>query len=266
MQRLFPTSRAGQAPTDIYDDVLFPAGRGDRPYVALNMVSTVDGKTTIDEGRQPGPIGSPVDRQLMGRLRIGVDAVMRGAATVRKSPYYPGVPEDLEHRRIDRGLERQPLVIIVTASGDVPFDAPIFQEAPRRPLIVAPTKAKDALSKREDVADTLFVGDDEVHLPVAMKQLYDEYGIRRVLSEGGPRLNYECMKHNVLDELFWTVAPKIDGNRNDLTLVHGPASLLPLPELQLLSAYANGSELFLRYKTVDPADAAPSEKGVRNNE
>src|SRR5690625_4198119 len=124
MQRLYPTSKAPMEPTDIYDDVQFPGPPADRPYVALNMVSTVDGKTTLDEGRLRGPIGSPVDRALMERLRVPVDGVIRGASTVRRSPYYPGVPESLEHRRIDRGLERQPRAVVVTRSGDLPLDAP----------------------------------------------------------------------------------------------------------------------------------------------
>lgn len=251
MQRLFPTSKRSVTPTDIYDDVEFPGGRDGRPYIALNMVSTVDGKTTLDEGRMKGPIGSPVDRQLMGRLRVAVDAVMRGAATVRKSPYYPGVPEELEHRRIDRGLERQPLVIIITASGDLPLDAPVFREAPRRPLVIVPQNVDEGrLMEIRSAADVMSIGHDGVDLPGAMHRLYEQHGVTRLLSEGGPRLNYECMQADLLDELFWTVAPKIAGHEADLTLVHGPALLQPLRELQLVSAFTGDSELFLRYKAV----------------
>lgn len=264
MQRLFPTTKASVSPTDIYDDVHFPLGNGDRPYVALNMVSTVDGKTTLDQGRVQGPIGSSVDRALMGRLRIAVDAVMRGAGTVRKSPRYPGVSKELEYRRIERGLARQPLAIVVTASGDLPLDAPFFTDAPRKPLVIAPKTLADKLRKPlASVADTLFAGEETVDLSQAMKRLYDTYGITRLLSEGGPRLNYECVQRQLLDELFWTVAPKLAGNAADLTLVHGPALLKPLPRLQLLSAYALDGELFLRYKLM--RNASP-EKGAEQRE
>lgn len=249
MQRLFPTSKAQVPPMDIYDDVEFPDGHGHRPYVALNMVSTVDGKTTLDEGRVKGPIGSPVDRQLMGRLRIAVDAVVRGASTVRNSPYYPGVPVQLEHRRIDRGLDRQPLAIVVTATGDLPLDAPFFREAPRRPLVVAPDHiAPDRLRSIQTAADVVTAGSDGVDFPAVLQVLRTERGISRLLSEGGPTLNYEFLRADLLDELFWTVAPKLSGNRNDLTLIHGSAVLQPLPELELMSAFAGDSELFLRYK------------------
>lgn len=259
MQRLYPTSKAHGIPTDIYDDVQFPEPMNERPYIALNMVSTVDGKATLDEGRVRGPIGSPVDRALMGRLRVHVDGVVRGASTVRRSPYYPGVPEKLEHRRIDRGLDRQPLAIVISASGDLPVDAPFFTDAPRRPLVIAPEAiAQSRLASLRGVADTLLVGEHSVDVRAALKRLRHEHQINHLLSEGGPRLNYEFLRAGLLDELFWTVAPKLGGHAGDLTLVHGPEVLSPLPALQLLSAHAGADELFLRYK-VQPAESrAPS--------
>lgn len=252
MQRLYPTSRARGTPTEIYDDIEFPKPPAHRPYVVLNMVTTVDGKTTMDEGRLSGPIGSPVDRALMGRLRVPVDAVMRGASTVRRSPYFPGVPEELEHRRIDRGLPRQPLAVVVTAGGDLPLDAAFFREAPRRPVVLAPKDIDaDVLGRLREVADPLLVGEGNVDFVRALTRLREEYGVNRLLSEGGPRVNYEFLRAGLLDELFWTVAPKMSGLADDLTLVHGPRLLQSQPDLQLISAYAADSELFLRYKVND---------------
>lgn len=259
MQKLFPTSKARTAPETVYDDVVFPEPPPERPYVALNMVSTVDGKTTLDEGRITGPVGSPVDRTLMGRLRVPVDAVVRGAATVRRSPYFPGVPEELEHRRIARGLPRQPLVVIVTRSGDLPLGAPIFQNPSRRPLVIMP-EDKLLPPALRDVADVWQIGRDSVDLPAALARLREEKHIHRLLSEGGPRLNWEFLRRDLLDELFWTVAPKIAGAAFDLTLVHGPVPLHPMPELELVSAYADNNELFLRYRlkrATDPQESGP---------
>lgn len=249
MQRLFPTSKARGPATDIYDDIHFPEPPARRPYVALNMVSTVDGKTTLDEGRLRGPIGSPVDRALMGRLRVPVDGVIRGASTVRRSPYYPGVPEEVEHLRIARGLPRQPRVIVVTGSGDLPLDMPFFRDAPRRPIVIAPKGlSPNILESLQELAVTILVGEGAVDLPRALERLRHEYGIEHLLSEGGPRLNYEFLRARLLDEIFWTIAPKIGGNGQDLTLVHGDAILNPLPRLRLLSAFGGDDELFLRYK------------------
>src|SRR5207302_2298658 len=61
-----------------------PAG-AKRPYVLLNMISTADGRATI-EGRS-GPLGNRADRELFHGLRRSVDAVMAGAGTIRAERY-----------------------------------------------------------------------------------------------------------------------------------------------------------------------------------
>lgn len=256
MQRLYPTSKAHGPPMEIYDDLAFPDPPADRPYVVLNMVSTVDGKTTLEKGAITEPIGSPVDRALMAHLRLAVDAVIRGAATVRRSGCYPGVPEELEHRRVARGLPRQPLAIVVSRTGEIPVDVDFFRAAPRRPLVLLPENVEARrLGPLRERAHLLHVGQDQVDLPAALRMLRSQFGVNHLLSEGGPRFNYELLRHGMLNEVFWTVAPKIGGNSGDLTLVHGPAGLVPMPTLQLMSAYAKDSELFLRYKVKDERSA-----------
>lgn len=254
MQRLFPAVAGHVEPLEIYDDLDLPVGRNGRPYTILNMVSTVDGKTTLAENVIKEPIGSDVDRQLMARLRVNVDAVIRGAGTVRASPYYPGVPEELEHRRIHLGLPRQPLAVVVTGSGDLPVDAPFFQTAPRRPLVLLTKRTPPArLARLYDVAHVEFIGEDTVDFPAAWRLLYEKYDVKRLLCEGGPRLNQDCLAADVLDELFWTVAPRIAGGSMDLTMVEGHGLLQPMPRLQLVHAYVHNSELFLRYRRIsDP--------------
>lgn len=251
MQRLFPAIAGHVEPSAIYDDIDMPAGRDGRPYTILNMVSTIDGKTTLAENVIKEPSGSNLDRQLMARLRVGVDAVMRGAGTVRASPYYPGVPEELEHQRIHRGLPRQPLAVVVTGSGELPLDAPFFRAAPRRPVVLLTKRTPPGrLARLYDVAEVEFVGDETVDFRAALRRLYEKYNIKRLLSEGGPRLNHDCLAADVLDEVFWTVAPRIAGGSMDLTMVEGDGVLEPMPRMKLVHAYAHNSELFLRYRRV----------------
>ena len=58
---------------------------GDRPFVAMNFVATVDGRAAID-GRS-GPIGSEADTAMLVALRGRFDAVMIGAGTKRAEGY-----------------------------------------------------------------------------------------------------------------------------------------------------------------------------------
>lgn len=254
MQRLFPAVAGHVDPLTIYDELDFPEGHGGRPYTALNMVSTVDGKITLDRNRIREPIGSQVDRTLMVRLRANFDAVLRGAGTVRAHSVYPRVPEELEHRRIARGLARHPLAVVITGSGELPLDAPYFQDAPRPPVVIAsPRTPADRLAALRDVADVIVADRHPIDLAAVWRLLHDTYGVRRLLSEGGAHLNHACLAAGLVDELFWTVAPRVGGASHDLTMVEGPAVLQPMPRLELVSAYCHDHELFLRYRRVSPA-------------
>src|ERR1700680_4319238 len=87
LRRLLP---AGDPATvqKIIDDLGLPTeldAAPRRPYVMLNMVSTADGRASID-GRS-GALGNRADRELFHGLRSVVDGVMAGAGTVRSERY-----------------------------------------------------------------------------------------------------------------------------------------------------------------------------------
>jgi len=251
MQRLFPAASGHVNPLSIYDELDLPAGRDGRPYTAVNMVTTVDGKTTLDRNRIRQPIGSQLDRTLMARLRANFDAVIRGAGTVRAHSVYPGVPPELEHRRIARGLTRQPLAVVVTNSGRLPLDAPFFHRTPRRPLVIVSAAAPaDHVAALREQAEVVVMDQHPLDLAAVWRLLYEAYNVRRLLSEGGAHLNHACLAKGLLDEIFWTVAPRVAGSSHDLTMVEGPAVLQPLPSLELVSAYCHEHELFLRYRLI----------------
>src|SRR5436190_20702522 len=83
----------------------------DLPAIALNMVASVDGATTID-GRV-GRLTGPADQALLRRLREEADAVLVGAATVRAEGYSRLLrPESRERRAAARGAAEPPLAIV----------------------------------------------------------------------------------------------------------------------------------------------------------
>ena len=53
MEQLYPVQKAVADPLSIYDDFDLPAGNQERPFVAVNMVSTVDGKITLNKKSAP---------------------------------------------------------------------------------------------------------------------------------------------------------------------------------------------------------------------
>ena len=71
-------------------------------------------------------------------------------------------------------------------------------------------------------------------------------GVRRVLCEGGPTLNAALFAAQLIDEIFLTVAPKLSGGEDPLTIVKGPR-FDPMLRLELRSLVELSGELFIRY-------------------
>ena len=101
MEQLYPCAGASPIPFHLRRS---PASRGDGRQALRRRQhgSAVDGKITLNKKERAEPIGSPVDRELMKRIRFHFDAVLRGAETVRANPHFPGVPGPLADRRNTR--------------------------------------------------------------------------------------------------------------------------------------------------------------------
>src|SRR5436190_9910702 len=101
----------------------------DRPFIALNMVSSADGKATL-AGRT-APMSAPVDRELFHHLRTQADGILVGAGTVRIERYGRVTKRpDLQGKRERSGVRPDALAVIVTRSGDLPDSLPLLAEAP----------------------------------------------------------------------------------------------------------------------------------------
>ena len=210
--------------------------QGDRPLVMVNMVATVDGLITI--GGRAGPIGGPGDHAVFHGLRTVVDAVLVGTGTLRVERYGRMVrSEERRARRAQLGLAEDPIALLITRSGDLPWDAPLFA-APEQHVVIAGPCAPPVVAARVDVIDAEGPAD-------ALRQARERFGVRAVLCEGGPRLNRGLLAENVLDELFLTVSPKL-AVEDALRIVVGDPLLAPVG-MRLLSVAHHDGELYLRY-------------------
>jgi riboflavin-specific deaminase-like protein len=216
-----------------------------RPYLALNMVSSLDGRATID-WRTKG-LSTELDRRLFHLLRTRADAVMVGAGTVRTERYGRMAKSDeLRDARERAGLARDPLAVVVSARLDLPADLPLLNE-PEQRVIVA-TASDAALPGLGEQVEYLRVGDD---LPLLMARLREDHGVRSVLCEGGPTLNSHLFAAGLVDELFLTLNPKIAGGAAALTIVAGRELVEPA-DLVLVSVAEGGGDLFTRWRVQKP--------------
>lgn len=209
----------------------------DRPLVMVNMVATADGLITVD-GRS-GPIGGEGDHAMFHGLRTIVDAILVGTGTLRAEKY--GRMIRRPQRRAMRaalGLEEDPIALLLTRSGELPWDAPLFQEPLQRVVVAGPC-SPPPLAAQVEVVDAASPAE-------ALRAVRDRFGVRAVLCEGGPTLNRALLDVGVLDELFLTLAPKLAGDDGALRILAGEA--LPQPaDMQLRHVLHHQGELYLRY-------------------
>lgn len=221
---------------ELYTRFDLPPAPPDRPYVLVNMVATVDGKTLLgDVGESAIGVGEATDQLLFRRLQTVVDAAMLGGATVRASHVlYP--PEKIR--------------IVVTRTGNVSLTNRFFTDAPDKAYVLAP---QDIEPKRreeiEAVAQFVGIGQGGVDFKEAMRFFRQELGIRYLLCEGGATLNGQLLPLGLLDELFVTVTPKLKGGGSVPGLIEG----VGLPRQQylpvsLLSLYHDEDEFYFRYR------------------
>jgi riboflavin-specific deaminase-like protein len=224
---------------------LRPAERAtaQRPLMICNMVSTADGKATI-EGRS-GPIGGDADRRLFHALRGQVDAILVGTGTLRVERYGRLVRDPAAREaRVRRGLAADPLACIVTRSGRVPLDIPLFAD-PDSTVVIYSAGPVEPGNPQARVEVTRLSPDD-FGMAAALRRLREDHGVRSVLCEGGPTVLGALLRERAVDELFLTVAPRLVGGEVALTIVGGP----PLSEpagLGLVWALESQGELLLRY-------------------
>jgi 2,5-diamino-6-(ribosylamino)-4(3H)-pyrimidinone 5'-phosphate reductase len=210
-----------------------------RPYLALNMVATIDGRAAVN-GSAVG-IGSPADKHLMRELRAEADVVLHGAGTVRADPLSARVPVEMVQQRLNRGLSAQPLGAIITRSGNLPRQHPYYE-------------SKTVIYITSDNSATVDAKEVEVCRVESVKAAVEDLrqrGAKRILCEGGPTLNTALLKDGLVDEIFLTIAPKILGGEDPLTIVKGPS--LGTIHLELRSLVERDGELFLKYGVVPKA-------------
>jgi riboflavin biosynthesis pyrimidine reductase len=211
----------------------------DRPRLALNFATTLDGRASID-GRS-GAIGSDTDTAMLVGLRRRFDAVMIGAGTMRVERY-GRVVSDPEGRaaREAVGLPGDPLMVIV-GSLDLPWDAGLFTDGGGRVLIL--TADEDESPATATPVEVLrFEG--RVDLAESLRRLRTEHDVRALLCEGGPHLHSQLQAAGLADELFLTIAPKLVGAGS--AILEG--ALPEVAELDLAWLLQEESELFARYR------------------
>lgn len=238
---------------------LYPGTLGfDAPRVFANFVETVDGVVAIPSVAQSNKLvaaGNEADRFVMGLLRACADAVVVGSGTLSASPgglwtaeqAYPGAAGLFREFRLARGLPAEPEVAILSSSGVIEGEHPVFEAGA---VLITTDIGRKLLGNRLPAASTLVsLGGGTVVDPAAALGALRARGHRLILHEGGPHVIGSFLAAGVVDELFLTFSPLLTGRtvaEPRLALVEG-VDLLPGTALRLLGVRRETDHLFGRY-------------------
>ncbi len=185
----------------------------DQTWVRANFITSIDGGATADG--KSGSMGGAGDRLIFNLLRELADVIVVGAGTVRIEGYSGaqlGVAQ--RQQRQARGQTEIPPLAIVTKSGRLDRDMPVFTRTEVTPLVLTCAAAADEtrslLTGLAEVIDCSGKDPGEVDEGAALVIL-GARGLHRVLTEGGPTLLGSFMQRDLLDELCLTTAPYVVG-------------------------------------------------------
>ena len=188
----------------------------DRPWVSGIMVSSLDGRATLEGTSRK--LGGPQDLQMLLALRRRADALIVGPGTVAAEGYGP-LPCP---------------AVLVSRSFELPWEAGLFAAPGQRVLVY--TRAGGSVPDLP--ADVELVPEDDLRAVLADLRAR---GIERLLCEGGPTVNRALLDAGLLDELFLTLSPVVSGEGPPI-VADGPSAPLTLRSV----ATADG-DLYLRY-------------------
>jgi riboflavin biosynthesis pyrimidine reductase len=215
----------------------------DLPAIALNMVTSVDGATTL--GGRVGRLTGPADQALLRRLREESDAVLVGAATVRAEGYSRLLRPEARERRLHARGNEEPLLCVVSRDANLGPGAPALRAAPGPLLFLTSDGAKLPDAEREVLALRAPAGvGTPVELRPLLARLRAEFGVERLICEGGGTLNASLLAEGVAAELFVAVSPLIAREPGSPPLVGGVTDPL---DLELLAHASAEDFVFLRY-------------------
>lgn len=208
-----------------------------RPFVILNMASSVDGRIALRD-RVPLKLSSEEDFARVHELRSTCQAVLVGVETVIADDPKLTVKRDL----VPEGTD--PLRIVLDSTGRLPRGSSVLDGS-------APTLVVTAEECAEEFpqAETVRCGSGRVDLP-GLLRLLDGRGIERLLVEGGGTVAWSFLREGLVDVVHLYVAPVVvaDGEAPSLFSGNLARTAADLLKMDLKEVTVLGGGLLLTFR------------------
>jgi len=218
-----------------------------RPFVLAHFAVTADGKIST-RAFTPAQFTSRADKRRLQEARAAADAILAGRGTVETDNMSMGLSaKDLREARKAKGLPPAPIRVMVSNSGRVDLEGKVFSYS-ESPLVVfstsrMPERLRSRVARKADLF--IFPG-KTVDLSAALQILREDFGVKRLVCEGGGRLLRALAERDLVDGIRLTVAPKVFGGYSAPTITGLPGDfLLPPQEFRIIRQSVEGDECII---------------------
>lgn len=172
-----------------------------RPTVSVNVAMSADGKISTQERKQVR-ISGALDRTRVDGMKAESDAIMVGIGTVlADNPSLTIKSKDLRQQRVWKGLEENPVRVVVDSLARTPPNADLLHKGKGTRIIAISERADpERVEELKRHAKVICTGSSEVDLQILL-EILGEQGIHRLMVEGGGRLIGALFREHLVDEL-----------------------------------------------------------------
>jgi 2,5-diamino-6-(ribosylamino)-4(3H)-pyrimidinone 5'-phosphate reductase len=226
-------------------------GSSRRPYVICHMAPSVDGRIVTAAWRLPRGLLSEYERTAAS---LDADAWIIGRISMEPYAGKATVPAGERGARVPRTdfvarSDAPSYAIAIDPGGKLRWESGSIDEEHAVTILTERVPDRYLQFLRAKGVSYLFGGKDRVDLPAVLRKLRARFGIRRLLLEGGGKINGSFLAAGVVDELSVLIVPVADGGVGTPTLFDASQAGGPARTLKLLSVERRrGDLLWVRYK------------------
>ncbi len=223
----------------------------DRPYVICHMVPSVDGRIVVDGWSLPRGLLAEYERTAAS---FAADAWIIGRVSMEPYAGRARLPARPPRGRIARtDFAARPdaasYAIAIDPSGKLRWESGDLDEEHAVTVLTERVPDRYLAFLRSKGVSYLFGGKARIDLRAVLRKLRARLGIRRLLLEGGGRINGAFLAADAIDELSVLYAPVADGGTGTPTLFDAREGRGEARHLRLVSVERRpGDLLWVRWR------------------
>jgi riboflavin biosynthesis pyrimidine reductase len=237
----------------------------DRPYVVCHMGPSLDGRIVTDRWWVRRALTTEYERTA---ATFDADAWIIGRVSMEPYAGKARIPPLRGRARVPRGdfvarTDAPSYAVALDPGGKLRWESGSIDEEHVVTVVGDEVPDRYLAFLRGQGVSYLLGGRGGIDLPAVLAKLRRRFGIRRLLLEGGGKINGSFLAAGLVDELSILVAPVADGEVGTPTLFDAGETPGPARRLSLLAVERRpGNLVWLRY-AVSPGARRPPSRGRR---